>query len=378
MGALRICLMDGAFVVREYAPVSFEIYLIGLGSFVLLALASWCVGEGGEILGAKYDASIIGGLVIAWLNTAPEAIFFITALNGNNPNFAIGAVSGSTIVVSTVALGACLYIGSHARGQRPFGLQYAVKKQCYILCASAIMPCVIAFAGFQPLLGWLGVIIYLGFLYYSIRSSGTSDHGKKQENDLEIGLVEEDDEEEEEEESVMKGALYLLAGGVLIVLFSSPFISAVVDVASIWNVNPTLLAFFLAPVASEAPEILESISLSRKGSLQNINIAFSNLVGGTITKTTLLCGILCFYGSVKQFAWDAPSYPVSLVLLGLAACLAGGIGGFVQRLQAKHAIALFITFIISGIIQYYYNAGVGLASFELMEVSGNRINNFGA
>jgi hypothetical protein len=32
-------------------------------------IASWCVGEGGEILGKKYDASIIGGLVIAWLNT---------------------------------------------------------------------------------------------------------------------------------------------------------------------------------------------------------------------------------------------------------------------------------------------------------------------
>ena len=187
----------------------------------------------------------------------------------------------------------------------------------------------------------------------------------------------EEEEDDEEEESVLKGALYLLAGGILIVLFSSPFISAVVDVASIWNVNPTLLAFFLAPVASEAPEILESISLSRKGSLQNINIAFSNLVGGTITKTTLLCGILCFYGSVKQFAWDAPSYPVSLVLLGSAACLAGGIGGFVQRLQAKHAIALFVAFGISGIIQYYYNAGVGLASFELMEEAGNRINNFG-
>jgi len=41
----------------------------GIGSFVLLAFASYCVGEGGEILGQKYDASVIGGLLIAWLNT---------------------------------------------------------------------------------------------------------------------------------------------------------------------------------------------------------------------------------------------------------------------------------------------------------------------
>ena len=35
----------------------------------MLLFASWCVGEGGEILGQKYDASVIGGLIIAWLNT---------------------------------------------------------------------------------------------------------------------------------------------------------------------------------------------------------------------------------------------------------------------------------------------------------------------
>lgn len=72
-------------------------WISGLISFFVLVFASWCVGEGGEILGKKYDASIIGGLLIAWLNTAPETIFFVTALQSDNPRFAVGAVSGSTI-----------------------------------------------------------------------------------------------------------------------------------------------------------------------------------------------------------------------------------------------------------------------------------------
>jgi Ca2+/Na+ antiporter len=93
--------------------IAIPYYIVGIFNFIVLVFASWCVGEGGEILGRKYDASIIGGLVIAWLNTAPEAIFFITALASSNPRFAVGAVSGSTIVVCTVALGACLYIGSN-------------------------------------------------------------------------------------------------------------------------------------------------------------------------------------------------------------------------------------------------------------------------
>lgn len=97
--------------------------------------------------------------------------------------------------------------------------------------------------------------------------------------------------EQEKEEPALKGTLFLVLGGILIILFSSPFINSVVAIASEMQINSILLAFFLAPIASEAPEILESISLSRKGNSQNINIAFSNLIGGTITKTTLLCSV---------------------------------------------------------------------------------------
>merc|ERR1712137_466836 len=221
-------------------PDFFSTYFVGLGSFGLLVLASWCVGEGGEILGQKYDASIIGGLVIAWLNTAPETIFFITALNGNNPNFAVGAVSGSTIVVSTVALGACLVIGSRARGRKPFNLQVSVKKQCFILAGSVSLPVLACMIGFNMFVAALGCGMYCAFLYYSLRYSNSHQSDKKEDQDLEVGFV----EEEEEEESVIKGALYLLVGGILIVLFSSPFITSVVEVATLWRVSPSLLAFF--------------------------------------------------------------------------------------------------------------------------------------
>ena len=124
-------------------------------------------------------------------------------------------------------------------------------------------------------------------MYYSLRHKEVEEHEPKHHEEL--GGIEV--EEEEEEVSTMKGVGFLVTGGFLIVAFSAPFINSVVAAASILDVNPILLAFFLAPVASEAPEILESISLSRKGNSQSINIAYSNLVGGTITKTTLLVGL---------------------------------------------------------------------------------------
>ena len=68
--------MSDTFVVQAFVPVGFETYIVGFLSFLFLCLASWFVGEGGEILGEKYDASIIGGLVIAWLNTGSSIDFF--------------------------------------------------------------------------------------------------------------------------------------------------------------------------------------------------------------------------------------------------------------------------------------------------------------
>jgi len=314
-----------------------------------LVIASWCVGEGGEILGKKYDASIIGGLVIAWLNTAPETIFFITALSSGNPRFAVGAVSGSSIVVCTVALGTCLWIGASAKKGGIITLQPAVKKQCVILASSLVITLAIALSGFTVVCGIAGIAFYAWFIFSSLQSNSISEESK--EHDEEAG---EEIQEIEEEQPISKGITYLVCGGFLIVVFSSPFINSVVDAAAMLKVNPILLAFFLAPIASEAPEILESISLSRKGNSQSINIAYSNLIGGTITKTTLLCGIFCFFGLYKGFVWES-SYSLSLVLLSVCAGCAAAIGTLFHQQSKWHGLALLILFLITGAIQYFTN-----------------------
>jgi len=160
----------------------------------------------------------------------------------------------------------------------------------------------------------------------------------------------------EEEVSVTKGIGYLLLGGTLIFVFSEPFISSVVEIATIAQVNSILLAFFLAPIASEMPEILESISLSRKGNLQNINIAVSNLMGGTITKTTLLCGIFCYFGVTKEFTWETPNYSTSLLLTCICAATAAGLGYFPRTQLTWHSYVLIGIFVITCIVQYFFNS----------------------
>eukprot|EP01090_Pellita_catalonica_P023392 TRINITY_DN960_c0_g1_i2.p1 TRINITY_DN960_c0_g1~~TRINITY_DN960_c0_g1_i2.p1 ORF type:complete len:267 (+),score=31.78 TRINITY_DN960_c0_g1_i2:38-802(+) len=233
-----------------YDPIGLNTLATGFASFVFLVIASWCVGEGGEILGEKYDASIIGGLVIAWLNTAPETIFFVTALNTNNPLFAVGAMSGSTIVVCTVAMGACLFLGCTARKSKNFTLQPAVKIQCYILSASVIVPLITIYYGFNWFCAAGGALAYCAFLIYSLLAKKPNSFEDKVE-DIELGEEYVEVDEEEHDVSVTKGIIYLCIGGLMIFVFSNPFINAVVLSAKKLQISPTLLAFFLAPIASE-------------------------------------------------------------------------------------------------------------------------------
>lgn len=318
-------------------------------SFCLLIFASYCVGEGGEILGDIFDASILGGVIIAWLNTAPEAIFFITALNDSQPAFAIGAVAGSTITVCTIALGSCIYIGTRVRSQRTIVLQPNIKQQALYLALSVLCPLYIICIGLDRVAFALGLMCYSYFLYFSITSSSpVVEHGK----DVELGMLSDDDEDENSTHSTWKGWGYLLLGGLLIAFISGYFIEAVVNIADHWNLSSALFAFTLAPIASEAPEVMEAISLARKGKSQGINIAFSNLVGGTISKTTLLLGIFSLYGYIFDYIW-MDSYTVTISLLAIAALSAGLIGFLPKKLHSYHGLMLFGLFFLASIIQYY-------------------------
>lgn len=351
---------------------------------------------------------MVGGFIIAWLNTAPETIFFLTALETNNPNFAVGAICGSAIVVCTIAIGFCVFIGSKARRSNSITLFPGVQRQAQMLGASLILAALVIVFGFQYYLGILGIFLYMLFVAYTLLNKASSGHSSSSSSSppilssssfmppslslsfssspslinssTPINLapsspsrmgsgtnkldgtvisipsekdVESGNDEKEVEHPLWHGIAYLTVGGALIYMFSEPFINAVVQAGHLMEINPIVLAFFFAPIASEAPEILESISLSRKGKIQNINIAFSNLVGGTISKTTLLCGILCLYGYWRGFEWVSPAYTVSMLMVLVCTGAAASFGFVAEHPRWRGQVLMGLFFFVA-IIQYFF------------------------
>jgi len=221
--------------------------------------------------------------------------------------------------------------------------------------ASVIVPFSVAYLEWNFFMGLVGIILYFVFVAWELLKNRLMPGEPLKDHDIEEGIPDESSSEKELPPT-SKGVAYLVLGGVLIGYFSEPFITAIVEIASQAKVNPILLAFFLAPVASEMPEILESISLSRKGKLQNINIAIANLAGGTITKTTLLSGIFVFYGIQKEFAWEVPNYSLSLGLMGICAFISAAIVALLPVQVTWHSYVLILSFLGASFIQYFYNS----------------------
>ncbi|KAL9650472.1 hypothetical protein ABK040_004694 [Willaertia magna] len=308
--------------------------------FGLLIVGAWAVSEGAETLGEKYDASIVGGLLIASLNTAPETIFFIISLNQSQPTFAVGAISGSVIIECTIAVGLCIVVGFYAslkkKKESPEEIPKIyffpqVLKQAKFLFYSLVFIISILLLGFNLIVGLFAIISYIVFVFYTLFNKELQTNPKESASEVDTGLTISENENldsdsDDENESAAKAVIYLIIGGALLYFVSDPFIHKVNWLATIFQINNFILAFFLAPIASEAPEILEAITLSRKGKVKNINIAFSNLVGGTLVKTTLLIGILCCYGYVYNFEWISPAFTVSMIFVLICAGAVGVLG----------------------------------------------------
>ena len=107
--------------------------------------------------------------------------------------------------------------------------------------------------------------------------------------------------------------LQILLSVIGIVYFSHLFVKSVIYFAQITQIHPMILSLFLAPVATELPEMLNSI-IWVKGSKDNF--AFANLTGAIVYQASVLTAI-----GVLFTDWVFNKYAFMNVLLVYASVL---------------------------------------------------------
>lgn len=152
--------------------------------------------------------------------------------------------------------------------------------------------------------------------------------------EAENGVDEEDTEEEEEEEvpedlrskdpatqirNVMKRSFMMMAvGTALVLIFSDPMVSVLSDVGARIGVPAFYISFILAPLASNASELLAAFSYAKKKTRKTITISFSTLLGAAIMNNTFVLAIFMVLLTVKGLAWTFTAETISILVVEFA------------------------------------------------------------
>jgi Ca2+/Na+ antiporter len=145
-------------------------------------------------------------------------------------------------------------------------------------------------------------------------------------------------------------------GTLILFLYADDFIQFTAKAAQRNELNSTLLAFFLAPIAIDLPDIILSWP-SNAGKRDSVTLAISNFVSSAVSKTSLVLGLICLYGYWHELQWQN-LYALDLFII--AACsLAAGVAVWVPTtLNKSHGVMLFAVFLLVALCQYMYSSSL--------------------
>lgn len=143
-----------------------------------------------------------------------------------------------------------------------------------------------------------------------------------------VPAYEEDEEEEEMPEDLadlspeqqLKRVLFrscwmMGLGTMMVLIFSDPM----VDVLSEWGVRTGIPAFYisfvLAPLASNASELLSAYTYAAKKSSKSITTALSTLIGAAIMNNTFCLAIFFALIFFKKLAWQFSAETIAIILI---------------------------------------------------------------
>jgi len=123
---------------------------------------------------------------------------------------------------------------------------------------------------------------------------------------------------DEQQAAIKKRAfLMLLVGTALVVIFSDPMVDVLQELANRAGIPPFYVAFVLAPLASNATEVLASQYYAAKKTRKTITVALSTLEGAAALNNTFCLGIFMGLVYFRGLAWQYTAETIAIILAEL-------------------------------------------------------------
>ncbi|XP_002985423.2 sodium/calcium exchanger NCL2 isoform X1 [Selaginella moellendorffii] len=154
---------------------------------------------------------------------------------------------------------------------------------------------------------------------------------KSEEAEKVLRLLEQDIDEVEDDKSqpgssklYVEAILYLLSGSLLAAAFADPLVNSINGFAQASQIPPFFIAFVFTPLASNASELVSSISFAQKRRKRNISLTFSQIYGAVTMNNTLCLGIFLGLVYTRGLTWDFSSEVTAILITTFFVGVLGG------------------------------------------------------
>lgn len=149
---------------------------------------------------------------------------------------------------------------------------------------------------------------------------------------------------EEQQRAIKLRAFVILAiGTTLVILFSDPMVDVMQEIASRANVSPFYVSFILAPLASNASEVIASQYYAAKKTRKTMTVSLTALEGAAAMNNTFCLSIFMGLIYFRGLAWQYTAETISIV------CVEFFMAWIVQRetLTTMQSLIIFCIFPMS-------------------------------
>lgn len=121
--------------------------------------------------------------------------------------------------------------------------------------------------------------------------------------------------EEQQRRIKWRAFVKMFLGSALVLIFSDPTVDVMAEIGYRANISAFYVSFFLAPIASNATELVAAYNYAKKRTMKSMTTSLSSLLGAGVMNNTFCLGIFLGVVYFKHLAWQFTAETVSIMLV---------------------------------------------------------------
>jgi Ca2+/Na+ antiporter len=153
--------------------------------------------------------------------------------------------------------------------------------------------------------------------YLAPEASAAGNEEEGEEEDIPEDLADLDPQEQQRRIK-NRAAWGMSLGTLLVLVFSDPMVGLLSELGKRIDVSAFYISFVLAPLASNASELVAGFNYAKKKTSKSITTSFSTLEGAAIMNNTFCLGIFLALVYFKNLAWEFSAETICILFVQVA------------------------------------------------------------